>query len=195
MNNEKINKKKEENTFVEESDECNVRVYMRCRPLNSKEKDDTQVVHVEPSRREITLSLKSKKFTKAYTFDGVFSQEQTQEHIYREVASPIVEEVLKGFNCTIFGKKKKKLFSKLGKKKIFPPKKFFFFFVNKINFLISKIKQHMDKQEQEKHTLWKEDMMEMLNSLAATKIVESFQERFAISFKSSSKTKTRSNIV
>ncbi|KAI7859458.1 P-loop containing nucleoside triphosphate hydrolase protein, partial [Circinella umbellata] len=37
-----------------------------------------------------------------YSFDRVFGPESTQEEIYREVAQPILDEVLLGYNCTIF---------------------------------------------------------------------------------------------
>lgn len=40
--------------------------------------------------------------TKGFNFDMVFDPEGSQEEVYTHTVSPIVEEVLKGFNCTIF---------------------------------------------------------------------------------------------
>ncbi|KXS09225.1 kinesin-domain-containing protein [Gonapodya prolifera JEL478] len=39
---------------------------------------------------------------KTYTFDRVFGPESDQETIYNDVVQPILEEVLMGYNCTIF---------------------------------------------------------------------------------------------
>ncbi len=44
----------------------------------------------------------SRPVSKTYTFDHVFPPEATQESLFKTVAHPIVNEVLKGFNCTIF---------------------------------------------------------------------------------------------
>ncbi|KAJ2878037.1 Kinesin- motor protein [Coemansia aciculifera] len=37
-----------------------------------------------------------------YNFDGVFGPQTTQEQIYEKIASPILEEVMQGYSCTIF---------------------------------------------------------------------------------------------
>ena len=39
---------------------------------------------------------------KLYTFDEVFSTLSTQEEVFRRAIDPLVEEVLNGFNCTVF---------------------------------------------------------------------------------------------
>ncbi|KAJ1977310.1 Kinesin- motor protein, partial [Dimargaris verticillata] len=39
---------------------------------------------------------------KTYTFDRVYGPDSQQANIYRDVALPILEEVLLGYNCTIF---------------------------------------------------------------------------------------------
>eukprot|EP00466_Bigelowiella_natans_P003548 jgi/Bigna1/57657/fgenesh1_pm.23_\ len=43
-----------------------------------------------------------KHLTKTYTFDTVFAPGATQEDVYDEAVEPIIEEVLEGFNCTVF---------------------------------------------------------------------------------------------
>ena len=40
--------------------------------------------------------------TKAFTFDKVFGPQCTQITVYKEVVFPIIEEVLLGYNCTVF---------------------------------------------------------------------------------------------
>ncbi len=43
-----------------------------------------------------------KKISKAFTFDAAFDGNTSQEELFSAVGAPVVEEVLKGFNCTIF---------------------------------------------------------------------------------------------
>jgi len=43
----------------------------------------------------------TKSFEKEYTFDRIFSVEDTQDTVYSEF-SPVVADVLMGFNTTIF---------------------------------------------------------------------------------------------
>ncbi|KAJ2352213.1 hypothetical protein GGH92_001388, partial [Coemansia sp. RSA 2673] len=50
-------------------------------------------VHTTNSKSSATLT---------YNFDGVFGPRTTQEQIYEKVASPILEEVMQGYSCTIF---------------------------------------------------------------------------------------------
>jgi kinesin family protein 3/17 len=102
----------------------NVRVVVRCRPLSRKESERNckQIVEVNsevnsisvqnPSPTEFSSSssssdpnkapLTSLDPSKAFTFDSVFSTSSTQADVYNEVARPIVENVLQGYNGTIF---------------------------------------------------------------------------------------------
>ena len=43
-----------------------------------------------------------KSNTKTFTFDKVFGPEATQIAVYSGVVQPIIEEVLMGYNCTVF---------------------------------------------------------------------------------------------
>ena len=38
---------------------------------------------------------------KTYTYDNIFSQNSTQEEIYRQI-SPLVKDTVRGFNTTVF---------------------------------------------------------------------------------------------
>ncbi|CAI5467914.1 unnamed protein product [Closterium sp. Yama58-4] len=84
----------------------NVQVLLRCRPLSS---DDVrlraqQVVKCNESRKEVvvTHNVAGKSSERAFNFDRVFGPTSKQQHLYKLAIAPIVEEVLEGFNCTIF---------------------------------------------------------------------------------------------
>ena len=40
--------------------------------------------------------------SKTFTFDKVFGPDSNQITVYKEVVYPIIEEVLQGYNCTVF---------------------------------------------------------------------------------------------
>lgn len=90
--------------------EKNIQVVVRCRPRNGKEVKECSpsVVKCQPAKREIvvkhdianTSSLSSS--TKTFTFDRVFAPDTKQIDVYRSVVVPILDEVLMGYNCTIF---------------------------------------------------------------------------------------------
>jgi kinesin family protein 11 len=63
-----------------------------------------QVSSLRIDRQAVHLSAKGSKMgvAKSYNFDGAYDEETTQSDFFAEVGKPIVEEVLKGFNCTIF---------------------------------------------------------------------------------------------
>lgn len=82
---------------------CPVQVVVRTRPLNDRERsENARNVFSFPSKREIAVALKGKNVTKTYTFDTVYPPDSTQAEVYESTVRPIVEESLKGFNCTIF---------------------------------------------------------------------------------------------
>ena len=92
--------------------EC-VTVVVRCRPLNSKEKKDKREniiqINSDDCLVSITNPISKKKnngsVTNAirnFTFDAVFNDQSKQRQVYDEVAYPLVESVLEGFNGTIF---------------------------------------------------------------------------------------------
>lgn len=74
----------------------NVRVYCRFRPLNSRETDkvvriDQDVVHITSDRGD-----------SSFEFDHVFNEEATQEDVYEVAGKPLIEEIFKGYNATVF---------------------------------------------------------------------------------------------
>ncbi|MCO5586466.1 hypothetical protein L7F22_040406 [Adiantum nelumboides] len=80
----------------------NVQVLLRCRPLNEDELriNAPQVILCNDARREVIIA--SKLIDRTFTFDKVFGQQAQQKDLYDQAISPIVNEVLEGFNCTIF---------------------------------------------------------------------------------------------
>ncbi|EFJ51094.1 kinesin-like protein [Volvox carteri f. nagariensis] len=84
--------------------EC-VKVAVRCRPLNSKEKADNRAVIVEVDGKigQVTLhNPKGDEPPKTFTFDNAFDWNVTQKEVYDVVARPIVNSVADGYNGTIF---------------------------------------------------------------------------------------------
>ncbi|KAJ4972271.1 hypothetical protein NE237_005370 [Protea cynaroides] len=86
--------------------EVNVQVLVRCRPLSDEEQrlNISKVISCNEQRREINVlqSIANKQIDRAFTFDKVFGPKAQQRSIYDHAISPIVNEVLEGFNCTVF---------------------------------------------------------------------------------------------
>jgi hypothetical protein len=83
-----------------------VKVVVRCRPMNKQEKIDTRtkVVKVTPKKGtiEITDPANDGEDPKGYTFDAVYDWDCRQRDVYDETAHPLIEQVLEGYNGTIF---------------------------------------------------------------------------------------------
>ncbi|KAL3628565.1 hypothetical protein CASFOL_027611 [Castilleja foliolosa] len=86
--------------------EVNIQVLLRCRPLADDEQrlSVPRVITCNDSKREVTVSqnVASKQVDRVFTFDKVFGPKAQQRSIYDQSISPIVKEVLDGFNCTVF---------------------------------------------------------------------------------------------
>ena len=88
-----------------------VQVVVRCRPMNTKEKESgcTQVVQVFPHSGEIEVLCCNENVMnnqvdqrKIFTFDAVYDHKAKQQDLYDEAVRPLVVSVLQGFNATIF---------------------------------------------------------------------------------------------
>ncbi|VAH89463.1 unnamed protein product [Triticum turgidum subsp. durum] len=85
--------------------EANVQVVLRCRPLSAEEqKANVQsAVSCNDTKREVTvLNSLFKQADKTFTFDKVFGPKSQQRAIYDHAVAPIVDDVLEGYNCTVF---------------------------------------------------------------------------------------------
>ncbi|KAG2580692.1 kinesin-like protein KIN-5C [Panicum virgatum] len=84
----------------------NVQVLLRCRPFSDDElrSNAPQVVTCNDYQREVavTQTIAGKQFDRVFTFDKVFGPAAKQQDLYDQAIIPIVNEVLEGFNCTIF---------------------------------------------------------------------------------------------
>ena len=69
-----------------------------------KRSGSCSVVSCDPEKREVSIKEKQGIYphTKTFNFDHVFAQGSKQIDVYNAVVTPVVEEVLMGYNCTIF---------------------------------------------------------------------------------------------
>uniref|UniRef100_A0A8C7RCT7 Kinesin-like protein n=1 Tax=Oncorhynchus mykiss TaxID=8022 RepID=A0A8C7RCT7_ONCMY len=83
-----------------------VKVVVRCRPLNQKERSmgHKQAVSVDENRGTITVNKleTTHEPPKTFTFDTVFGPDSKQLDVYNLTARPIIDSVLEGYNGTIF---------------------------------------------------------------------------------------------
>ncbi|XP_004525336.1 kinesin-like protein Klp61F [Ceratitis capitata] len=82
----------------------NIQVYVRVRPLNARERciRSAEVIEAVSPREIVTRHTLESKLTKKFTFDRVFGTDSRQADVYSTVVAPLIEEVLSGYNCTVF---------------------------------------------------------------------------------------------
>ncbi|KAL2323334.1 hypothetical protein Fmac_027713 [Flemingia macrophylla] len=94
------------NRHQDKDKETNVQVLLRCRPLSEDElrSNVPKVVTCNENKREVTVAqtLANKQVDRVFNFDKVFGPKAQQRSIYEQAIAPIVNEVLDGFNCTVF---------------------------------------------------------------------------------------------
>ncbi|RYY83529.1 hypothetical protein EON63_11050 [archaeon] len=78
----------------------NVKVVARVRPTNQKEVAMGGVTCVKHSQTNIEVLVDGNP--NAFNFDRIFGAESTQEEVFQETARPLIEDVLAGYNATIF---------------------------------------------------------------------------------------------
>lgn len=55
------------------------------------------------SDREVVIKQQpDNRLTKKFTFDRAFGPESKQSDVYHVVVAPLINEVLAGYNCTVF---------------------------------------------------------------------------------------------
>lgn len=91
-----------------------IQVAIRCRRRSSREVDekspvvvsvsrgDSQTVTMELASTTSTFGVVSLPPTRTYSFDTVFGPDADQASVYQEVVAPMLQEVLQGYNCTLF---------------------------------------------------------------------------------------------
>ncbi|KAJ2978578.1 hypothetical protein NUW58_g7453 [Xylaria curta] len=99
-------KRKERDFEIDGVQETNINVVVRCRGRNEREVRENSAVVVSTEAvkgKVVELSMgPSALSNKTYNFDRVFSPAADQGMIYDDVVKPILEEMLSGYNCTIF---------------------------------------------------------------------------------------------
>ena len=91
-------------TKSRESGESNLKVIARFRPLIAIEKDLAESKSMEINYiSETTVGIaKPQDGLETFSFDRVFSSDSSQEDIFEFVGAPIIEDVLTGYNGTVF---------------------------------------------------------------------------------------------
>ncbi|KIJ69381.1 hypothetical protein HYDPIDRAFT_145382 [Hydnomerulius pinastri MD-312] len=94
--------------------ETHIQVVVRCRRRSDREIQEnspiivsssgakSQEVTIETSAPVSSLGVVTLPPTRTYPFDLVFGPEADQALIYHDVVSPMLDEVLMGYNCTLF---------------------------------------------------------------------------------------------
>lgn len=94
--------------------ENNIKVVIRSRRRSEREVNDaspiivqmdgakSQDISIETSIPTSSLGVVTLPPTRRYPFDMVFGPEASQELVYDEVVQPMLQEVLEGYNCTLF---------------------------------------------------------------------------------------------
>lgn len=97
-----------------EQEGTSIQVAIRCRRRSAKEvdekspviasfsKDINQAVTVELASTASTFGVVSLPPTRTYPFDTVFGPDADQATVYNDVVAPMLDEVLQGYNCTLF---------------------------------------------------------------------------------------------
>ncbi|CAH0548957.1 unnamed protein product [Brassicogethes aeneus] len=82
----------------------NVKVIVRCRPMNKKEHDLNCkcVVRMKNCMVETWDFQEGPSFPKTFTFDSTYDQDSNTENIYNDICYSLIESVLEGYNATIF---------------------------------------------------------------------------------------------
>ncbi|CCG80844.1 Putative uncharacterized protein [Taphrina deformans PYCC 5710] len=91
---------------VSSASETNIQVVVRCRDRNKREIEENSGVIISPSKDGHSITVQTSALTelnnKTYTFDKVFGGGSSQQDVFDVTVEPIVQEMLGGYNCTIF---------------------------------------------------------------------------------------------
>ena len=82
-----------------------IKVVVRCRPMNRKEQDRgcVSIINIDDNNNQIGITKPDEvDNVKTFAFDNVFGENSKQETVYTKTAYNLVENVLTGYNGTIF---------------------------------------------------------------------------------------------
>ncbi|EED19104.1 kinesin family protein (BimC), putative [Talaromyces stipitatus ATCC 10500] len=97
-------KRKEREYEPKGNEDTNIHVVVRCRGRSDREiQENSAVVVSAEGSNGVELSMGPNALSnKAYHFDKVFSPAADQTTLFDDVVTPILNEMLSGYNCTIF---------------------------------------------------------------------------------------------
>jgi len=73
------------------------------RPVSTTDAlDEDKCIVKIMSDKEIKVYDRSQDRSKMFTYDGIFGPTSTQMDVYNTVVSPLLKEVIAGYNCTVF---------------------------------------------------------------------------------------------
>ena len=72
------------------------------RPLNFAEIEGGSPTAIECNPEKGEVHAKQEMATKTFTYDKVFGPKSKQIEVYSSVVAPLLDEVLMGYNCTVF---------------------------------------------------------------------------------------------
>lgn len=99
---------------ISESSGSSIQVVIRCRRRSDREIQEnspiivssngarSKEISVETGAPQSSLGIVTLPPLRTYPFDTVFGPEADQAMVYHDVVSPMLEEVLMGYNCTLF---------------------------------------------------------------------------------------------
>lgn len=82
-----------------------IQVVARCRPPSKDELDSPEVAVINKETKTVNVSFgptMKNKLVKNFHFDKVFGSDASQEEVYEFVLQPMIDDVIEGFNCTVF---------------------------------------------------------------------------------------------
>lgn len=80
----------------------NVKVFCRFRPLNQSELNNGGYGVVRSTKNKNVYVQTENKTELSFNFDYIFPQQSTQEEIYQSAGKPLIDDIFKGYNTTIF---------------------------------------------------------------------------------------------
>ena len=83
-------------------EDTNVRVAVRCRPFNSKEKGNNEASCVKIFDDHLVLTNPVSGEEHNFAFDLIFDQNTRQEQPWLNIGTPILAKAFSGYNGTIF---------------------------------------------------------------------------------------------
>ncbi|OAD60456.1 hypothetical protein WN48_05428, partial [Eufriesea mexicana] len=92
-------------TRSKKKEKCqHIQVFVRVRPINNSEQNNksTDILEIVNDNEIIIHEHSQDKFSRKFKFNNIFGPSSKQIDVYNIVVSPLLEQVLAGYNCTVF---------------------------------------------------------------------------------------------